>query len=291
MTATRSAALSAAYACCERTTWCHARNFAYGIWLLPAHERRAMCAVYTLARRIDDIADGPLQPPRKLARLQRIRDQLDRLEEEDEHVFLALADATDRFGLPLRAFADLIDGVEMDVRDTRYTTWDDLALYCRRVAGTIGRLSVAVFQAGERAPAGTLADSLGMGLQLTNILRDLRDDARYGRAYLPAEDIARFGCPAVPPAPTAEFAELVRFQVARADALIGEGLQLLPMIGHRQAACVAAMSGVYRALLRRIARDPLQVLERRVSVPGLAKTGVAARALLRPVRPGVKEAG
>ncbi|TYB50773.1 squalene synthase HpnD [Nonomuraea sp. PA05] len=289
-----TAAVDAAYAWCERTTWREARNFAYGIWLLPARQRRAMCAVYALARRIDDIGDGTLPPHRKLAHLQRVREQIGHLDEEggrgaeDGRVLAAVADATRRFGLPLRAFADLVDGVEMDVRGTRYATWPDLALYCHRVAGTIGRLSVAVFQAADRERADTLADSLGTGLQVTNILRDLREDLACGRHYLPAEDVARFGCTGTP-APTPAFAELVRFQAARADGLMRDGLRLLPLIGRRQAACVAAMSGVYRAVLRRIARDPLQVLERRVTVPGLAKTGVAARALLLPDGTGVKE--
>ncbi|MET7335607.1 squalene/phytoene synthase family protein [Nonomuraea sp. NPDC005650] len=284
MTIGRARDLTAAYAYCERTTWQHARNFAYGIRLLPSRKRQAMCAIYAMARRIDDIADGPLPPTRKLAQLEHIRAQMGRLETEDEQVLLALADAADSFSLPLDAFADLIDGVEMDVRGTRYETWPELALYCRCVAGSIGRLSVAVFGARDRPLADYLGDTLGVGLQLTNVVRDIREDALMHRLYLPTQEVARFGCEGHPPVATAAFADLVRFQSDRAHALIDEGLRLLPMLGYREAACVSAMTGIYRALLRRITRDPFAVLERRASLPTTAKAGVAVRALLGPAR-------
>ncbi|HEX2314830.1 MAG TPA: presqualene diphosphate synthase HpnD [Thermomonospora sp.] len=260
-------------------TWTQARNFAYGIWLLPPAKRRAMCAIYALARRVDDIGDGPLPAAEKLARLEDVRRRLADPGDLGDPVLRALADTRERFPLPMEAFGELIDGVRMDVRGVRYETADDLAGYCRRVAGTIGRLSVAVFGTDDPVRADRLAETLGVALQLTNILRDVAEDFRDGRIYLPAEDRLRFGWAGGPPRPAPGFDALVRLQARRAEALFEEGLGLLPMLDRRSAACVGAMSGIYRRLLRRITRRPGAVLDGRTSLPTVEKLEVAARAL------------
>ncbi|MDG9701307.1 presqualene diphosphate synthase HpnD [Streptomyces sp. DH37] len=283
----------AAYRYCEAVTAGQARNFAYGIRLLPAGRRQAMSALYAFSRRVDDIGDGPLDPAVKHARLEETRALLDLVrtgkvpDDATDPVAVALADAAARFPIPLGGLDELIDGVLMDVRGRAYETWDELREYCRCVAGAIGRLSLGVFgtvpgaPGAERAPH--YADTLGLALQLTNILRDVREDAAEGRTYLPREELAAFGCATglnrhAPPA-DGDFAGLVRFEVRRARALFAEGLRLLPLLDRRSAACVSAMAGIYHRLLTRIARDPHAVLRGRVSLPAREKAYVALRGL------------
>jgi 15-cis-phytoene synthase len=234
-----------AYLRCEAITRRNAANFYYGIRLLAPERRRAMCAVYAFARRIDDIGDGSLPSPRKLELLEdqaaalasmpggpaRAREEVEgehvlggpsaRAREkvegehvsggpsarawgggagafEDDPVLVALADAYDRFEVPTDAMPDLIEGVKMDVAGVSYESFEELVRYCRRVAGAIGRACLAIFALRDRADAGCadayrLADDLGVALQLTNILRDIREDAHAGRVYLPSEDLRRFG--------------------------------------------------------------------------------------------------
>ncbi|WP_406301902.1 presqualene diphosphate synthase HpnD [Streptomyces sp. NBC_00885] len=288
-----SAPVQAAYSYCEAVTGRQARNFAYGIRLLPTDKRQAMSALYAFSRRVDDIGDGELAPEAKRNRLESTRDVLERIrggavqEDDTDPVAVALADAARRFPLPLAGLDELIDGVLMDVRGETYETWDDLKVYCRCVAGAIGRLSLGVFgtQPGARGVerAAEYADTLGLALQLTNILRDVREDAANGRTYLPADDLAKFGCSAgfhtATPPPGSDFAGLVHFEVRRARTLFAEGYRLLPMLDRRSGACVAAMAGIYRRLLDRIERDPEAVLRGRVSLPGREKAYVAVRGL------------
>ncbi|MGW2959016.1 presqualene diphosphate synthase HpnD [Streptomyces sp. NPDC001220] len=288
-----SAPVLAAYSYCETVTGQQARNFAYGIRLLPAPKRRAMSALYAFSRRVDDIGDGVLADDVKAARLEDTRALLARVqdgavdEDDTDPVAVALAHAAQAFPIPLGGLDELIDGVLMDVRGETYETWDDLKVYCRCVAGAIGRLSLGVFgtepgaRGAERAPE--YADTLGLALQLTNILRDIREDAGNGRTYLPGDDLAKFGCAAGLHGPTppegSDFAGLVHFEVRRARALFAEGYRLLPMLDRRSGACVAAMAGIYRRLLDRIEREPEAVLRGRVSLPGREKAYVAVRGL------------
>ncbi|MGW5847408.1 presqualene diphosphate synthase HpnD [Streptomyces sp. NPDC055254] len=292
-----SAPVLAAYSYCEAVTGTQARNFAYGIRLLPADKRQAMSALYAFSRRVDDIGDGTLEPGAKLTRLEETRALLGRIragrvdEDDTDPVAVALAHAARRFPIPLEGLDELIDGVLMDVRGETYETWDDLKAYCRCVAGAIGRLSLGVFgtvRTGGIAPsdaarAGEYADTLGLALQLTNILRDVREDAANGRTYLPAEDLAKFGCAegfhSDRASAGADFAGLVHHEVRRARALFAEGYRLLPLLDRRSGACVAAMAGIYRRLLDRIEREPEAVLRGRVSLPPHEKAYVAVRGL------------
>ncbi|WP_443065897.1 presqualene diphosphate synthase HpnD [Streptomyces sp. NBC_00503] len=288
-----TAPVLAAYSYCEAVTGSQARNFAYGIRLLPADKRQAMSALYAFSRRVDDIGDGTLAPEVKLARLEETRALLGRIraeqidEDDTDPVAVALAHASRRFPIPLEGLDELIDGVLMDVRGETYETWDDLKVYCRCVAGAIGRLSLGVFGTTPGAPdaarAGEYADTLGLALQLTNILRDVREDAGNGRTYLPAEDLAKFGCSegfhSERMSAGADFAGLVHHEVRRARALFVEGYRLLPLLDRRSGACVAAMAGIYRRLLDRIEREPEAVLRGRVSLPPHEKAYVAVRGL------------
>jgi phytoene synthase len=270
-----------AYATCVAITRRRAGNFFYGIRLLPPDKRRAMCAIYALARRIDDIGDGDLPRGEKLARLGTVRAELRGLDRhQGDPVLAAVQDAWQRFELPLDAFDDLVAGVEMDAVGARFERFEELELYCRRVAGSIGRLSLAVFGTHDRAAAIPLADDLGVALQLTNILRDVREDRELGRVYLPAEDLRRFGCAGdLEEASPAAREQLIRFEAERDREWFDRGLRLLPLLDRRSASCVAAMSGIYRRVLERIEQHPDEVLRRRVSLTPWEKGWVAMHSL------------
>jgi 15-cis-phytoene synthase len=286
------------YRACEQITRREAANFYYGIRLLPRDRRNAMCAVYAFARRIDDIGDEGGDRDVRLQALRGERAMVARLDLDDETlgdpVRVALAHARRHYALPLDALELLIEGVELDVvGHTEYETFDQLVGYCRRVAGTIGRLCVAIFtdgRAGDREDR--LADDLGVAMQLTNVLRDVREDALLGRTYLPAEDLRRFGCEDLAavaaasgqgPGPlngsAAGAVELIRFEADRAAEWFARGMALTASLDRRSAACLHAMTGIYGTILERIVADPAQVLRHRVALSGWEKGIVAARSL------------
>ena len=271
------------YEHCEAVTRANARNFYYGIRLLPTPRRSAMCAIYSFARRVDDIADSPGTTEAKLAGLYAAADDLHRLgEPTDDHVMLALADAAERFPIPLDAFDDLIAGARMDVVGARYEHYGDLVTYCRRVAGSIGRLSLGVFGQASGGDADGRADDLGVAMQLTNILRDVGEDLAAGRVYLPGEDMAAFGCDISGETDPDALADLIRFEAARAHGWFAVGRRLLPLLDRPSAACVATIAGTYEQLLRRIERRPQAVVRERVRVPVWTKAWIVSRALLEP---------
>jgi len=270
-----------AYKWCEGITRREAKNFAYGIRLLRTPERQAMSAIYALARRIDDIGDGTDNPDEKLAGLQLARKDIDALDPKtNDPVLAAVADAQRRYKLPMECFGEIIDGCTMDVIGTSYETIDDLVKYCRNVAGSVGRLSLAIFGTDQPDIAVPLADSLGVALQLTNILRDVLEDRSFGRVYLPAQDALRVSCAPDLSGPGSEIARLVALECGRAEQWFAEGLQLLPLLDPRSRACVGTMSGIYRRLLVRIERNPLAVTQGRVTVPVIEKISVAVSSLI-----------
>jgi phytoene synthase len=308
--ATTAISTAEAYERCEAITRTEAANFYYGIRLLSGERRRAMCAAYAFARRIDDIGDGPLALEQKRELLEQAGTQLAELERSHsaavapaDPVIVALADAHARFSLPPGALGELIAGVRMDLDGVTYESFDELVLYCRRVAGAIGRVCLAIFatrvpgEAGgpERAQIEALADDLGVALQLTNILRDVREDALNGRVYLPAEDLRRFAVDSASSPDMAQSAQalaaeadrgeqalvaLVRFEADRAQQWFARGMALVPLLDRRSAACVAAMAGIYHRLLARIEADPPRALRERMSLSGREKALVALRSLV-----------
>lgn len=286
-------AIDSGYRQCRQITRQQARNFSYGIRLLPPVKRRALSAVYATARRIDDIGDGTQPAAEKQASLDRIRATLHRLPEDGngsdggsgDPVFAALGDAIRQRPIPVAAFDELIDGCAADIQGRRYVTIEDLIWYCRCVAGSIGQLSLGVFGSPEPARAAVLADALGIALQLTNILRDLVEDRAAGRVYLPAEDLDHFGCTLDLDAagftdPPNRLVALVRFEADRAEQWYRIGRRLLPLLDRRSAACTAAMAGIYHRLLTRITADPIAVTRTRLTVPPREKAWVAVRALV-----------
>ena len=222
----------------------------------------------------------------KIAALEEARRAVLDLSQPDpeDPVLLALADVQRTFPVPIAAFGELIDGCVADVRGTSYQTFEDLLHYCRCVAGSIGRLSLGIFGAGQDPElASRLADSLGVALQLTNILRDIREDHQNGRVYLPAEDLAKFDVDLDSPNPS-QFTRLVEFEAERARDWYATGWRLLPLLDRRSAACTGAMAGIYRQLLEQIAAQPGAVLSSRVSLSTGEKAMVAVRALAGRVR-------
>lgn len=279
-----------AYRVCEQITRHAAANFYYGIRLLPRPKRQAMSAVYAFARRVDDIGDDlepGSDPAGRLAQLAEQRRLVEMVGAGDveslfDPVMVALAHARRAFDLPVDALEMLIDGVELDVRGFGYETFEDLVVYCRDVAGSIGRLCLAIFWGGrEPVPPSTdrLADDLGVAMQLTNILRDIREDLERGRIYLPVQDLERFACQDLEHAPPDRVAELIRFEAGRAEEWFQRGLRLTEELDPRSASCVLAMTGIYRDILERIARDPLEVMHARIRLSAWEKAWVAARCL------------
>ncbi len=289
-----------AYRACEAITKREAKNFHYGIRLLDHPRRKALSAVYAMARRIDDIGDGEESTETKVARLAELRQRLEAIGQggaEDDQVMVAMEDAMHRFSLPMGAFGELIDGCEDDALGRSYKSFSDLTAYCRKVAGSIGRLSLAIFGTLEGAdPEGQapwLADQLGVALQLTNILRDIEEDrSTMGRVYLPTEDLERFGVAGDLSGPTDALVGVILLQAFRARQYYTDGWRLLSKLDGRSRACTGAMAGIYRRLLGRIERRPEAVLYTRVSLPASEKAYVAARALLSgTARPSIPVRG
>jgi phytoene synthase len=318
--------LAAAYAACEEITRREARNFSYGIRLLPGPKRAALSAVYALARRIDDIGDGDLPEARtfedKLTALAAVRASVEAMRggvpDPGDPVLVGVHAAARRYPIPLGAFDELVDGVEADTRmdhvaETMFVgstpgagqsgeaarphrVFADMEVYCRQVAGSVGRLCLGIF--GSRPAAGTrlagpgtdteavtYADKLGIALQQTNILRDIREDLANGRVYLPTDELARFGAElrldgrGVLADPDGSLAAYVQFAADRARGWYDDGLKLLPLLDRRSAACAGAMAGIYRRLLEDIAAEPESVFAQRRSLSGRQKLVVAVRAL------------
>ena len=266
----------AAYEHCRQIARASRSSFYAGMRLLAPDRRAALFAVYALARRIDDVADGDLTDDDKLAALAQLQSELAHIDASEEPVLVAVADAAHRFPIPLDAFGDLVDGAEMDVRGTEYETFAELERYCRRVAGSIGRLALGVFDCSDRERGAPLADDLGVALQIGNILRDLGEDVAGGRVYLPREDLERFGVSRALEGPV----ELVvAFEAQRGLEWLDRGLELVPLLDRRSTAAVLAMAGKYRVLLERIADEPSLVLNGRVSLRRWEKGLVLARSL------------
>ena len=265
-----------AYSQVERLTRKRARNFAYGIMVLPRPKRRAIAAVYAFAREVDDVADGPLPAEEKRARLDAIHRALERPAEDA--VLLALADARARYPIPDSALHALVDGGLQDLDQSRYATFDELHGYCCKVAGAVGIACTAVYGADEPA----LAETLGVALQLINILRDVPEDWRLGRVYLPQEELAAFGVTEAEIAAgraTRAWRTLGSFQAARARTLLEEGLGLLERLDHRSALCVATFAGLYRATLDRIEAAGFDVFDGPPQLSPLTKLRIVGRGL------------
>jgi phytoene synthase len=247
-----------AYAEVERLTRARARNFSYGIRLLPRPKRRAIAAIYAFAREVDDIADDPVLPVvEKRSRLEALRSSLEAAP-GGSSTLVALADARSRYPIPGEALRALIDGGLQDTEQARYGDFDELRGYCSRVAGAVGVACIAVYGADQPQRA----EALGIALQLINIMRDIDEDWSLGRVYIPQDELASFGVSEADIAAgrcTASWQALMAYQAARARSYLQEGRTLLPYLDRRSAACVAAFANLYEATLERIERAGFDV--------------------------------
>jgi phytoene synthase len=270
---------SRAYAEVERITRRRARNFAYGIMVLPREQRRAIAAIYAFARAVDDIADGDLPHAEKKARLEALRASLAR-DPGDDAMLVALADARRRFPVPDDALHALVDGGLQDLEQSRYATFEELRGYCMKVAGAVGVACVAVYGSEDVGRAETL----GIALQLINIIRDVREDWELGRVYLPQDELASFGVSEQDIAAgnvTGAWHPFMSFQAARARAYLQDGLGLLQSLDRRSALCVSTFAGVYRATLDRIEARGFDVFDGPPQLSALAKLRIVGAGLRR----------
>ena len=261
--------IDAAYDVCEQITRAQAHHLYSAVQPLPAYRRRALCAIYAFARRVDDTAHGNLPRAEKLRLLADARASIPRdgTPRPIDPVLVALRDVNRRFPIPLASLDDLIDGAESDVRGATYDTFEDLVRHCRQGAGSIGRLSVAVLGSRDPAAAAQLADDLGVAMQLTNHLRDLVRDFQRGRVYLPREDFELFGCPAAPMSAAPELLDrLIGHQARRNRDWYDRALALVSLLDARGAACVEAVAGMHMRILERIERSLTDVLLARISL-------------------------
>lgn len=277
--------VAAGYAACERATRRAATNFALGIRLLPSDRRRALSAIYWFSNLADDTVDGDGSPTERRAGLDRIRSRLDSAltGAPVDARWAALGDAVNRYSIPPRLLHALLDGVARDLDPVSFPDWASLESYCWDVASVVGLVSLRVF-GGAGQDAELAAERLGFALQLTNILRDLREDVARGRWYLPLDETRRFGVdPAQIPSGTvgAGFEPLFLHQVERARAFYDQGGELYRWLPASSRPCPAALTAVYRGLLERMAADPRRVLRGRVTIGAPLKI---ARALGEAVR-------
>ena len=281
--------LARSYRYCAAVARRQARNFYYSFLVLPRHKRRAFCAIYAFLRHSDDISDS-LDQQHDCASRRRLlaawRQRLVRALEGDYGDSLLLPafhDTIRRFAIPPQYFFELIDGAEMDLAGFHFRSFQDLYLYCHRVAGVVGLMCLHVFGFSEahREEACRRAEACGIAFQLTNILRDLREDADRGRIYLPEEDLARYGCtPQQLHSGCADDAYygVVRFEAQRASGYYKEALPLLGLISADCRPALWAMIALYGGILRHMETGGFPMLRRRVELSDMEKFQILARA-------------
>ena len=270
MTATQPD-LDAAYDLCRRITKTEAKNFYYAFRTLPAVKRRAIYAAYAFCRLCDDISDEDMSREERLKGFRGVRESLVQAHQGrlQEPVFAALGDAAIRFGIPWEHFDEIVTGVEMDLDVSRYETFDDLRGYCHKVASVVGLVSIRIFGHDEHTEVETYAVDLGLAMQLTNILRDIKEDAERDRVYIPQDELRRFGVSETDltnGVVSGPFRELMRFQVGRAREFFESGRKLIPLLEPDARACTAVLIGVYGSVLNRIEAADYDVFSKRVSL-------------------------
>ena len=281
-----SGELDVSYRYCREVARKRARNFYYSFVVLPREKRDAMCAVYAFMRYCDDIADDPDLRLDRAKMLEAWRRSLDNAAEgrcDDSPILPAFRDSVSKFEIPLEYFHDLIDGASMDLSVGRYATFDQLYGYCYKVASVVGLVCIHVF--GFDCPdAKKYAEYCGIAFQLTNILRDLKEDAAGGRVYLPEEDLRAFKYSAddlISGVRDERFSRLMRFEVARARGYYTAALPLVEMVHGSGRPGLCAMIEIYFSILEAIERKHYDVFDNSISVPRGRKVAIAARALVR----------
>jgi len=289
-----------AYSVCKGITRVAAKNFYYAFLVLPRRKREALCAVYAFMRRCDDITDDPkLSPAERRHQLETWLDALHRAQQghpTDDAILLALTDAQRRFTIPAGLLDELAHGTAMDVQEAEasmqtgsgvihYRTFDDLRLYCYRVASVVGLVCIHVF--GYRDPAAEgLAEQCGLAFQLTNIVRDVKEDAGLGRVYLPEEDLAKFGLSlsdVVSSPDPAKLRPLLQLEADRAREYYRAGDELVSYVSEDSQPALWVLINIYRSLLEKIAQKQYDVFTTRVALSRWEKLRILGRGFLRRI--------
>jgi phytoene synthase len=277
------AAVEQSYAYCRKVARTRARNFYYSFVLLSKPRRAAMCAIYAFMRYCDDLSD---EPGATRSTIVHWRADLDAALDgrfSGHPVWPAFHDAVGRFKIPHQYFHEMIDGVASDLGPRRFETFDQLYRYCYQVASVVGETVVHIF--GFESPdALPLAEKCGIAFQLTNVLRDIREDIEAGRLYLPLEDLRRFGVTEQDLRAATRndaFLQLMRFEAARARSYYDESRPLLDLVHRQSRPSLSALIGIYSSLLDRIERTNFDVFTRRVRLSALQKSWIVLRALIR----------
>jgi len=273
--------IAAAYRECVDITRRSGSSFASAFWMLPKKKRNALHAIYAFCRLADDIADDPEIAGDRTALLVRWREELDdAFRRKAQHaVGVALSDAIEAYRFPEQVFSDLLDGIEFDLADGPIETFDDLRLYCYRVASTVGLLVVRIL--GFDNPRSLeFAETLGIAVQLTNVLRDVGDDASTGRIYLPSEELERFGVSVesiFARQMTDELRLMLSFNAKRAVSYYEKAEQLLPDEDRRALRPATAMGRIYRALLDELIERQFPCFEQPVRISKPRRVAIAAK--------------
>lgn len=277
--------IDAAYAACEEVARTRALNFYYSFLFLPPRKRRGIYAAYAFSRLVDDLADDDIPDDEKRQGLARCRRDLSRCYEGDceDPTFVALSDTVRHFPIPETYFQDLITGVEMDLDIRRYGSFGELYGYCYRVASVVGLICLEIFE--YTSPRATQhAIDLGIAMQLTNILRDVKEDAELDRIYLPQEDLETFGVAeeeVLQGVRSPRMTNLLEFESVRARAYFDRGRKLLPLVPRSSRICPRLLMDVYGTVLDRIAEKEYDVFEGRTSLSGFEKTRLLLGCLVR----------
>jgi len=292
-----------AYSVCKGITRTAAKNFYYAFLVLPRRKREALCAVYAFMRRCDDIADDPkFSPAERRQQLDNWLDALHRAQQghpTDDAILLALTDAQRRYAIPAGLLDELAVGTAMDVEESessthaantpgltvQYKTFDDLRAYCYRVASVVGLVCIHVF--GYRDPAAEpLAERCGLAFQLTNIIRDVKEDAGLGRVYLPEEDLAKFNLTAAELLATpdpARFRPLLALEADRAREFYASGEELIPYISEDSQPALWVLVTIYRSLLEKISQKQYDVFTAKVALSRWEKIRVLGKGFLKRI--------
>ena len=270
--------LDSSYAFCRRIARTRARNFYYSFILLPPEQKNAMCAVYAFMRFCDDISedDGA-----SLEAIERWRSELSSALEgrySDHPVWPAFHDTVQRYRIPHHYFHEMIDGVSSDLQPRKIQTFDELYRYCYQVASVVGLTTVHIF-GFDSQEALPLAEKCGIAFQLTNVLRDVREDSERGRIYIPAEDVQRFRANLL--SHDRNFVDLMRFEAQRARSYYTASRPLIELVHRRSRSSLWALIEIYSRLLDRIESSNFEVLKRRIRLPTWEKMSIVALAALK----------
>jgi len=264
---------------CQQKAAQSGSSFYYSFMFLAPERRRAITALYAFCREVDDAVDEPADPQVARAKLEWWRHEVAQLYagHAQHPVTRALVPAIGPFNIQHRQLGEIMDGMEMDLTQNRYPDFESLRLYCHRVAGVVGQLAASIF--GYRNPKTIeYAENLGLAFQLTNIIRDVGEDARKNRIYVPSDEMQRFGVSAADvlnAQHTENFSRLIEFQVQRVENCYAEALAALPAEDRRAQRPGLVMAAIYRTVLEEIGRDGYQVLTRRTTLTPIRKLWIA----------------